>query len=245
MEWQTVGIFRRNTPCIPIGPHLFVLCKLSESYLFWTESWLELEWRISNNRFFGGNLCTNQAAFTRIIMYIIDLVSFFPDRSYGVPSARSFILLGLSTWTPWREIYAKLLATAGWSAKYGMLLFIRCIGDIYFQLTTFSSCFIIKFFQIRILRGVRYELLHSLWARVIEDSRDIFFLMAMRRISFFAQSLTTHIPEQYGRSSSWCLIILKSFFVFTWYYQGRGSIYSSHTSRVLEALTSSWMGQPC
>ena len=25
---------------------------------------------------------------------------------------------------------------------------------------------------------------------------------AMRRISFFAQSLTTHIPEQYGRSSS-------------------------------------------
>ena len=68
---------------------------------------------------------------------------------------------------------------------------------------------------------------------------------AMRRISFFAQSLTTHIPEQYGRSSSWRIIILKRFLVFTWYYQGRRSIYSSHTSRVLEALTSSWMGQPC
>ena len=145
-----------------MGPHRFVLCKLSVSYLFWTESWLELEWRISNNRFFGGNLCTNQTAFTRIVMYIIDLVSFCLDRSYGVPSARSFILLGLSTWTPWCEIYAKLLVTAGWSAKYGMLLFIRCIGDIYFQSTTFSSCFIIKFFQIRIPRGVLYELLHSL-----------------------------------------------------------------------------------
>ena len=113
-------------------------------------------------------------------MYIIDLVSFFPDRSYGVSSARSFTLLGLSIWTPWREIYAKLLATTGRSAKYGMLLFIRCIGDIYFQLTTFSSCFIIKFFQIRIPRGVLYELLHSLWARVIEDLRDIFFLMEAR-----------------------------------------------------------------
>ena len=163
-----------------MGPHRFVLCKLSVSYLFWTESWLELEWRISNNRFFGGNLCTNQTAFTRIVMYIIDLVSFFPDRSYGVPPARSFIPLGLSTWTPWREIYAKLLVTAGWSAKYGMLLLIRCIGDIYFQLTTFSSCFIIKFFQIRIPRGVCYELLHSLWARVIEDLRDIFSLMEAR-----------------------------------------------------------------
>ena len=43
-----------NCRHIPMGPHRFVLCKLSESYLFWTESWLELEWRISNNRFFGG-----------------------------------------------------------------------------------------------------------------------------------------------------------------------------------------------
>ena len=176
-------------------------------------------------------------------MYIIDLVSFFPDRSYGVPSARSFILLGLSIWSPWREIYAKLLATAGWSAKYGMLLFIRCIGDIYFQLTTFSSCFIIKFFQIRIPRGVLYELLHSLWARAIGDSKENSSPMEARQRDGF-RSLYNRWQLIF-LSNSWCLIILKIFSVFTWYYQGRGSIYSSHTSRVLEALASSWMGQPC
>ena len=85
-----------------------------------------------NDRFFGNNLCTNQAAFTLTIMYIMDLVLFFLDIflwyviwSTVLSIARSFIL-GLSIWTPWREIYlrlpkriyAKLLATADMEVRY-------------------------------------------------------------------------------------------------------------------------------
>ena len=85
-----------------------------------------------NDRFFGNNLCTNQAAFTLTIMYIMDLVLFFLDIFlwyviWGtvLSIARSFIL-GLSIWTPWREIYlrlpkriyAKLLATADMEVRY-------------------------------------------------------------------------------------------------------------------------------
>ena len=73
-------------------------------------------------------MCTNQAAFTLTIMYIMDLVSFFLDTflwyviwSTVLSIARSFIL-GLSIWTPWlrlpKRIYAKLLATADMEVRY-------------------------------------------------------------------------------------------------------------------------------
>ena len=84
------------------------------------------------DKFFGNSLCTNQAAFTLTLMYIMDLILFFLDTFlwyiiwntvYSI--ARSF-MLGLSIWTPWRDIYtrlpkriyAKLLATQDMEVKY-------------------------------------------------------------------------------------------------------------------------------
>ncbi|KAH7904567.1 hypothetical protein BJ138DRAFT_898067, partial [Hygrophoropsis aurantiaca] len=85
-----------------------------------------------NDKYFGPNLCMNQAAFTLAIMYIMDLVLFFLDTflwyiiwNTVFSIARSF-MLGLSIWTPWKDIYtrlpkriyAKLLATRDMEVKY-------------------------------------------------------------------------------------------------------------------------------
>ena len=84
-----------------------------------------------NDKFFGNALCRNQAAFTLTIMYIMDLVLFFLDTflwwiiwNTVFSIARSF-MLGLSIWTPWKDIftrlpkriYAKILATGGWKSS--------------------------------------------------------------------------------------------------------------------------------
>lgn len=83
-------------------------------------------------KYFGTSLCTNQAAFTLAIMYVMDLVLFFLDTflwyiiwNTVFSIARSF-MLGLSIWTPWKDIYtrlpkriyAKLLATRDMEVKY-------------------------------------------------------------------------------------------------------------------------------
>ena len=118
---------------------LIFLCKFVESYFFLTQSFRDpirvmvgMKIQGCNDRFFGNNLCTNQAAFTLTIMYIMDLVLFFLDTflwyviwSTVLSIARSFIL-GLSIWTPWCEIYlrlpkriyAKLLATVDMEVRY-------------------------------------------------------------------------------------------------------------------------------
>ena len=118
---------------------LIFLCKFVESYFFLTQSFRDpirvmvgMNIQGCNDRFFGNNLCTNQAAFTLTIMYIMDLVLFFLDTylwhviwSTVFSIARSFTL-GLSIWTPWKDIYtrlpkriyAKLLATAEMEVKY-------------------------------------------------------------------------------------------------------------------------------
>ena len=68
-----------------------------------------------NDKYFGDALCTNQVAFTLTIMYPMDLVLFFLDTflwwilwNVFFSITRSFFL-GLCIWTPWREIYTRLL----------------------------------------------------------------------------------------------------------------------------------------
>lgn len=114
-------------------------CKFTESYFFLTLSFkdpirvmVHMKVQACNDKYFGNNLCTNQAAFTLTIMYIMDLVLFFLDTFlwyiiwntvYSI--GRSFSL-GLSIWTPWKDIYtrlpkriyAKLLATGDMEVKY-------------------------------------------------------------------------------------------------------------------------------
>ena len=118
---------------------LVFACKFVESYFFLTLSFrgpirvmVGMKIQNCNDRIFGSGLCANQAAFTLTIMYIMDLVLFFLDTFlwyiiwntvYSI--IRSFSL-GLSIWTPWREIfmrlpkriYSKLLATSDMEVKY-------------------------------------------------------------------------------------------------------------------------------
>jgi 1,3-beta-glucan synthase len=114
-------------------------CKFVESYFFLTLSFRDpirvmVGMTVQNctDQWFGNNLCKHQATFTLSIMYIMDLTLFFLDTYlwyviwntvYSV--ARSFAL-GLSIWTPWKDIYtrlpkriyAKLLATRDMEVKY-------------------------------------------------------------------------------------------------------------------------------
>ena len=85
-----------------------------------------------SDKFFGAALCRNQAVFTLTIMYIMDLVLFFLNTflwyiiwNTVFSIARSFAL-GLSIWTPWKDIYtrlpkriySKILSTAEMETKY-------------------------------------------------------------------------------------------------------------------------------
>lgn len=118
---------------------LVFACKFVESYFFLTESFRDpilvmvgMKIQQCSDRFFGNALCTNHAAFTLTIMYIMDLILFFLDTflwyiiwNTVFSIARSFTL-GLSIWTPWRDIYtrlpkriySKLLATSDMEVKY-------------------------------------------------------------------------------------------------------------------------------
>lgn len=114
-------------------------CKFVESYFYLTLSFsgpiavmVGMKVRGCSDRFFGNALCTNQAAFTLAIMFVMDLILYFLDTflwyiiwNTVFSIARSFTL-GLSIWTPWKDIYtrlpkriyAKLLATQDMEVKY-------------------------------------------------------------------------------------------------------------------------------
>jgi len=85
-----------------------------------------------NDKFFGEALCRNQVAFTLTIMYLMDLILCFLDTFLwwiiwnGTFSITRSFYLGLSIWTPCREIhiqlpkriYPKLLATSELGIEY-------------------------------------------------------------------------------------------------------------------------------
>lgn len=114
-------------------------CKLTESYFFLTLSFenpirVMVGMRVQNcsDAVIGSALCTYQPAFTLAIMFIMDLCLFFLDTflwyviwNTVFSITRSFAL-GLSIWTPWKDIferlpkriYAKVLATTDMEVKY-------------------------------------------------------------------------------------------------------------------------------
>ncbi|KIJ31383.1 glycosyltransferase family 48 protein [Sphaerobolus stellatus SS14] len=202
-------------------------CKLTESYFFLTLSFRDpirvmvgMKVQGCNDKYFGSALCRNQAAFTLTIMYIMDLVLFFLDTflwwviwNTVFSIARSFAL-GLSIWTPWpdifarlpKRIYAKLLATGDMETKYKPKVLVSQIWN----------AIIISMYREHLLSidHVQRLLYHQVQSE--SDGRRIlrappFFISqtdksfkgeffppgseAERRISFFAQSLTTAIPE--------------------------------------------------
>lgn len=202
-------------------------CKFTESYFFLTLSFenpirVMVGMRVQNCRdsIMGSNLCRYQPAFTLAAMFVMDLVLFFLDTflwyviwNTVFSIARSFAL-GLSIWTPWKDIftrlpkriYAKLLATADMEIKYKPKVLVSQVWN----------AVIISMYREHLLSidHVQRLLYHQISSEV--DGRrtlraPVFFISqddkglkqeffprgseAERRISFFAQSLTTAIPE--------------------------------------------------
>ncbi|KIM41511.1 glycosyltransferase family 48 protein [Hebeloma cylindrosporum] len=201
-------------------------CKFTESYFFLTTSFgkpiqvmVGMKIQGCSDRFFSNALCTNQAAFTLTIMYIMDLVLFFLDTflwyiiwNTVFSIARSFTL-GLSIWTPWKDIYtrlpkriyAKLLATQDMEVKYKPKVLVSQIWNAIIismyreHLLSIDHVQKLLYHQVDTGVGGRRSLRAPPFFISQHDKsfKGEFFppgSEAERRISFFAQSLTTNIP---------------------------------------------------
>jgi 1,3-beta-glucan synthase len=201
--------------------------KYVESYFFLTLSFRDpikvmtgMKVQNCNDKVFGNALCRNQAAFALALMFVMDLCLFFLDTflwyviwNTVFSIARSFAL-GMSIWTPWEDIfarlpkriYAKILATADMEVKYKPKVLVSQVWN----------AVIISMYREHLLSIEHVQKL--LYHQVPSDNEGkrtlrapAFFISqgekghkaeffpkgseAERRISFFASSLTTAIPE--------------------------------------------------
>ncbi|ODN83720.1 1,3-beta-glucan synthase component FKS1 [Cryptococcus amylolentus CBS 6039] len=174
-----------------------------------------------NDKYFGSALCTNQPAFALAVMFVMDLTLFFLDTflwyviwSTILSVARSFSL-GMSIWTPWadifsrlpKRIYAKILATNDMEVKYKPKVLVSQVWNAVIismyreHLLSIEHVQKLLYHQVqsdqpgkRTLRAPAFFITQSEKG----GSKAEFFPKgseAERRISFFAQSLTTTIPE--------------------------------------------------
>ncbi|KAK1232215.1 1,3-beta-D-glucan synthase [Marasmius sp. AFHP31] len=172
-----------------------------------------------NDRIFGNALCSNQVPFTLAIMYVMDLILFFLDtylwyiiwivvfsigRSFG---------LGLSIWTPWTEIYtrlpkriyAKLLSTSEMEVKYKPKVLVSQIWNAVIismyreHLLSIDHVQRLLYHQVDGPDGRRTLRAPPFFTNQQgQGHKNNFFPEggeAERRISFFASSLATAIPE--------------------------------------------------
>ncbi|KAF5102810.1 hypothetical protein DV451_001700 [Geotrichum candidum] len=170
--------------------------------------------------YFGDVLCRHQAHITLGLMYFLDIVLFFLDTYlwYVIINsifsvARSFYL-GISIWTPWRNIfsrlpkriYSKILATTDMEIKYKPKVLISQIWNAIVISMYREHLLAIDHVQKLLYHQVPSEVEGKRTLRaptffVSQDDNSIeseFFpdnSEAERRISFFAQSLSTPIPE--------------------------------------------------
>ncbi|KAI9233283.1 MAG: glycosyltransferase family 48 protein [Podila humilis] len=206
---------------------LVFLCKLVESYFFLARSFRDplkalYAERIPNckDKYLGQSLCTIMPIFTVIIMFFVDLVLFFLDTYLWyviwntIFSVFQSFKLGISIWTPWRNIfsrlpkriYAKLLATADMDIKYKPKVLCSQVWN----------AIVISMYREHLLSIEHVQrLLYQQVPSENENKRTLkaptFFVAqedaslqtefypqhseAERRITFFAQSLSTPIPE--------------------------------------------------
>ncbi|GAA5921599.1 hypothetical protein JCM1841_000147 [Sporobolomyces salmonicolor] len=205
-------------------------CKLTESYFFLTLSFenpvrVMVGMKVQNcsDKIFGNALCRNQPAFALAIMFCMDLCLFFLDTFlwyviwntvYSI--ARSFSI-GLSIWTPWKDIferlpkriYAKILATADMEVKYKPKVLVSQVWNAIIISMYREHLVSIDHVQRLLYHQVPSEqdgkrTLRAPMFFISQDDKGLkaeFFppgSEAARRISFFAQSLTTAIPEPLG-----------------------------------------------
>jgi len=204
---------------------LVFACKFVESYFFLTNSFsspiavmARTEVHNCNDKYFGAALCSNQISFTLGIMYIMDLVLFFLDTylwyiiwNVVFSIGRSFAL-GLSIWTPWKDvytrmpkrIYAKLLATAEMEVKYKPKVLVSQIWNAVIismyreHLLSIEHVQRLLYHQVDAPDGRRVLRAPPFFTSQTSNFKGTFFPAdgeAERRISFFASSLTTALPD--------------------------------------------------
>ncbi|KAK3708130.1 1,3-beta-D-glucan synthase [Vermiconidia calcicola] len=207
---------------------LVFAAKMSESYFFLTLSLrdpirilstMELRHCIGD-KILGKALCTYQPTVLLVLMYFTDLILFFLDTYLWYiiwntifSVARSFYL-GVSIWTPWRNIfsrlpkriYSKILATTDMEIKYKPKVLISQIWNAIVismyreHLLAIDHVQKLLYHQVpseqegkRTLRAPTFFVSqedHSFKTEFFPAQSE-----AERRISFFAQSLSTPIPE--------------------------------------------------
>lgn len=177
--------------------------------------------RCEGESIFGNVLCVNQAKFTLVFMYIADMVLFFLDTYLWYIIWNCLLSLslsfasGISILSPWRNvfarlpqrIYSKLLSTADMEVRYQPEILISQVWN----------AIIISLYREHLLSS---DHVHRLIYDQLPDEVDgkialrtpPFFLFqddsnqgtsdfflpdsqADRRLSFFAQSLSTAMPE--------------------------------------------------
>ncbi|RKP34218.1 glucan synthase [Dimargaris cristalligena] len=203
------------------------LCKFIESYLFLALSFKDVfkstyNVEISNcsTPFFGKELCSRHGIITLGLMLFLDLVLFFLDTYlwYVIWNTVFSVLysfqLGISIWSPWRNIfsrlpkrvYAKMLATADMEIKYKPKVLCSQIWN----------AVVISMYREHLLSVDHVQKLLYQQVPSEEDGKRVlkqphFFVSqedtsidtefyppnseAERRIAFFAQSLATVMPE--------------------------------------------------
>ncbi|RXK35245.1 1,3-beta-glucan synthase component FKS1 [Tremella mesenterica] len=221
-------VLPRNNRLASLGLWFLVFgCKFTESYFFLTLSFRDpirvmVGMKVQNcsDKYFGTALCTNQPAFALTVMFVMDLTLFFLDTFlwYVIWNtifsiARSFAL-GMSIWTPWQDIfarlpkriYAKILATADMEVKYKPKVLVSQVWN-----AVIISMYREHLLSIEHVQKLLYHQVQSDQPGKRTLRAPAFFISqgdkglkteffpkgseAERRISFFAQSLTTAIPE--------------------------------------------------
>lgn len=180
-----------------------------------------LEARCHGDNFLKGFICRNENNFVLALMFLTDLILFFLDTYLWyiiwncVISLSLSFLSGISMMSPWRNIftrlpsriYSKLLATAKMEVKY----------DSVFLVSQVWNALIISLYREHMLsQDQAQKMIYSLVPDETNGGMSLraptFFLYqddsgkevteffvpnseAERRISFFAQSLSSSIPE--------------------------------------------------
>ncbi|KAI9868461.1 MAG: 1,3-beta-D-glucan synthase [Trichoglossum hirsutum] len=207
---------------------LVFAAKMSESYFFLTLSFRDpirilSETKVrkcAGDKIIGNILCLRQPQILLGLMFFTDLILFFLDTylwyiiwNTVFSVARSFYL-GVSIWTPWRNIfsrlpkriYSKVLATTDMEIKYKPKVLISQIWNAIVismyreHLLAIDHVQKLLYHQVpseqegkRTLRAPTFFVSqedHSFKTEFFPSQSE-----AERRISFFAQSLSTPIPE--------------------------------------------------
>ncbi|KAH8833782.1 1,3-beta-glucan synthase [Flagelloscypha sp. PMI_526] len=187
---------------------LIFSCKFVESYFYLTLSFRDpirvmvgMKVQGCNDRFFGSGLCSNHAAFTLAIMYVMDLVLFFLDTFLWYIIWNT---VDIYTRLP-KRIYAKLLATTDMEVKYKPKVLVSQIWNAIIismyreHLLSIDHVQKLLYHQVDSGSGGRRSLRAPPFFISQNDKgfKGEFFppdSEAERRISFFAQSLTVNVP---------------------------------------------------